>query len=167
MPHRPNLLFALALCALPIACSPAIDLPTPEELKVKQIVGAPAPQVELSWKLIIRVDGYLVHYRAGSAGPPWDGAGLAIVPWPEGCGDLDAGTAKGSDAFTTIATEAGAADAGSDAAPDNGSHDKGAPDTGIADTGAPDKGAPDQGPSDLNAPDKAATPDSEIGRAHV
>ncbi len=159
-----HLLHRLLLPCLPCllllsACSPTIDLPQPVELKVKQIAGSPAPRVELSWKLIVRVDGYLLHYSANKAGPPYAGKGLAVVPWPEGCGDLDAGTAKATDAVSTIATDVGLPDSGADAgSPDKGQPDMGAPDQGPPDKGAPDKGTLDQGQPDKGTPDKG-TPD--------
>ena len=146
----------LLLCSLFAACSPTIDLPQGSELKVKQIDDGPAPRVELSWKLIVRVDGYLLHYDlGGSAGPPFAGKGLAVVPWPEGCGDMDAGAAElGADAMSTSSTDQGLTDG--QAADGKG-----------ADAAEPEAGPPDQGPPDLGSPDsapgkEAGTPDAAI-----
>lgn len=70
-------------------CSPSIDLPTPVELKVEQLAGVTKPTVEISWKLVIRVDGYLLHWDDDGSGPPYHGKGLGMVRWPGGCGHFE------------------------------------------------------------------------------
>ena len=153
-PHSPIYLLWLLWVLPAAACSPAIDLPRPDQLKVQQL-SSTAPQVELSWKLIVRVDGYLLHYARGQAGATFGGTGLAVVPWPEGCGDLEAGVAKGSDAVTPISMDAGSGDApGTDAGADATTVDAATPDQGTPDQGTPDQGPADSGPADQSLPDK-------------
>lgn len=80
------------LLALTCGCSPSIPLPAPGELSVKQIAYGPTGAVEVSWKLVLKVDGYLVHYDDDQPGGPYHGKGLYLVQWPAGCGDFDGGT---------------------------------------------------------------------------
>jgi len=56
---------------------------------VEQLAGVTKPTVEISWKLVIRVDGYLLHWDDDSSGPPYHGTGLGMVSWPGGCGHFD------------------------------------------------------------------------------
>lgn len=74
------------------ACSSSIDLPVPEELRIKQIAPPPQAMVELSWRHVVRVDGYLIHYDIDEPAEPYKGKGLQLVRWPTGCGDFDGGT---------------------------------------------------------------------------
>ena len=162
-PHFPLLSCWLLCSLLAVACSPTIDLPPGSELKVKQIDG-PTPRVELSWKLVVRVDGYLLHYdMGGSAGPPFAGEGLAVVTWPEGCGDMDAGAAEqGVDAMSTISTDISLTDGqtADDMAADAGGPEAGLPDQGPLDQGSPDQGPPDSGPGQELGTSDAAIPDA-------
>lgn len=146
-------------CLIPIlalgvaGCSPTIALPTPEELQVQQITSAPGAQLQLSWKLIVRVDGYLLHYGEGAAAPsPLAGTGLALVPWPEGCGDLDAG------ATSTISTDLQLPDArtGDSATVDSATMDQAPADQAAADQAAVDQTTVDQAALDQAAVDQAA-----------
>jgi hypothetical protein len=76
------------------ACSPAIDLPAPRDLTVRQLTYGPLAAVEVSWRLVLRVDRYLLHYDDDRPGAPYSGAGLSLVRWPLGCGDFDGGGAS-------------------------------------------------------------------------
>jgi hypothetical protein len=90
-----NTLHTAMFLLLPLllsACSSSIDLPVPEELQVKQIAPPPQAMVELSWRHVVRVDGYLIHYDVDGPGEPFEGKGLQLVRWPNGCGDFDGGT---------------------------------------------------------------------------
>ena len=66
-------------------CAPTVALPVPAELAVIQ---RDPGTVEVSWQLVVRVDGYLLHYGE-QPGQPLVGTGLQLVQWPEGCGDFD------------------------------------------------------------------------------
>jgi len=150
-------------------CSPAIPVPTPAELQVKQIGYGPIGAVEVRWRLVLRMDAYLLDYDDDRSGAPYRGAGLRLLQWSGGCAALDDGGVKSS---ALSALEAGAQDGGSDlstdaAAPDSGSDlgtDAAAPDSGSdlgIDAAAPDSGSdlgsPDLGPPDLRSPDLGPT----------
>jgi hypothetical protein len=132
-------------------CSPAIPVPAPGELEVRQISYGPVGSVELSWRLVLRMDAYLISYDDDRSGEPYTGKGLRLLRWPEGCGDFDSGVAMSS----SIAADLSLTDAGLD----NGSQPDAEPDAAHPDAGPPDAAAPDAAAPDAAAPD-AATPDA-------
>lgn len=135
-PVRLSVMIALLLA--PPACSPEIAIPAPAELKAELVSGSSGAVLQLGWQLVIRVDGYLVHYSDnGKAGPPYAGQQLALVRWPQGCGDLDGGAAPAADAMSTIAA------------------DLTLPDIGTADQALPDASPADQGAADLSPDGRA------------
>ena len=143
--------FALALL---VGCSDDIGLPTPKDLAVKQIGFGQRGTVELSWRLVVRVDRYLLHYDDDKKGLPYEGKGLGLVAWNEGCGDFDAGTIK------TFAAEASVPDS----APDVTLIDAGAKDSALVDSalvdGSSDASAVDLGVADAKSPSDAPVADS-------
>lgn len=80
------------IAVLLTACSPAIELPAVAELEVRQVGFGPRGAVELSFKLVIRAEAYLLFYDDDEAGEPYEGRGLTLVRWPAGCGDFDGGS---------------------------------------------------------------------------
>jgi hypothetical protein len=104
----------VVLSLAPGACSPAIDLPAPRDLKVRQLSFGSQAAVEVSWRLVLRVDRYLLHYDGDQPGAPYAGTGLSLVRWPLGCGDFDGGGPS------TRSADLATPDTGADGGPTDG-----------------------------------------------
>lgn len=149
----------LVIAAAASGCSPAIPVPAPGELQVKQISYGSVGSVELSWRLVLRMDAYLISYDDDRSGEPYTGRGLRLLRWPEGCGDFDGGVAMSS----SISADLSLADTGLDAVgqPDASQPDAATPDAGAEDAATPDAGAPDAAPTlDAGAEDPVAAGDT-------
>jgi hypothetical protein len=72
------------------ACSADIDLGAPAEVKVERLADGPpgTVTVEVSWKLCIRVDGYVLHYGEDAQAGSYGGRGLSMLSWDGGCGQF-------------------------------------------------------------------------------
>ncbi|MCC6746621.1 MAG: hypothetical protein IT371_03120 [Deltaproteobacteria bacterium] len=148
---------AVLLALVGIAgCSETIPLPKPTELVVAPVVGAAPGTVELSWKLVVRVDGYRLHFDDDRAGVPYEGRGLSWVAWPTGCGDFDGSIGP----TTTIAADLRLPDGPRDAGPRDGTSRDGRSQDGGARDGRVDLGASDARsdgtPRDAGAKDSSA-----------
>jgi hypothetical protein len=121
---------------------------------VKQISYGPVSSVELSWRLVLRMDAYLISYDDDRSGEPYAGKGLRLLRWPEGCGDFDGGVAMSS----SIAADLSLIDIGLDSGSqlDAGPDAVGTPDAGTPDAATPDVGAPDTATTDAAIPDAGA-----------
>ncbi len=141
MINRQFHVFMLFVLLILQGCSAPIELPAPGEFSVK-LVGAGAPGVvEVSWKLVLRVDTYILYYGE-AAGGPYDGKGLNYLEWTGGCVIPSDGT------LTTYANGDGGADALTDGATTQ--------DGKVGDQGTVEDGAvaePEAGPQDSGTPD--------------
>ena len=136
---------AVVMAVLLTACSPTIDLPAPAELTA---TAAGSGNLELAWSLVVRVEGYELHYSTDGSGPPYTGSGLRLAPVAGRCQSPDLGVSR-----ATLTRDGGPADRGP--AVDRSPRDRAAPkpDGSSPDAGSPDQSVPDAGSSDRSVRD--------------
>jgi hypothetical protein len=183
MTLSPALTAPAAIALVLAGCSPGIPLPTPQELAVAQIGYGPLGAVQLSWRLVLRVSGYRVHFDTRSH-QSWASATAArtctpvattdasvVLDGPTGqtmvghCGTnrLD-GTYGGTGvAIVKWASGCGDFDGGARATSTNGdagARDGKAVDVTPSDAMPVDAGRSDLTPAEAGAPDTRSKPDA-------